>query len=31
MALKHKRKFVGLDLEKKYFGDLAIPRIKDLL
>jgi site-specific DNA-methyltransferase (adenine-specific) len=31
MALKHSRRFVGLDLEKQYFDDLAIPRIKDLL
>ncbi len=31
MALKHHRKFAGLDMEKQYFDDLAIPRIKDLL
>lgn len=31
MALKHNRRFVGIDLEKQYFDDLAIPRIKDIL
>ena len=31
MALKNNRKFAGLDSEKQYFDDLAIPRIKDLL
>ncbi len=31
IALKHKRRFVGIDLEKQYFDDLAIPRINQIL
>lgn len=30
-ALKHKRKFIGIDAEKKYLDNIAIPRIKDVL
>jgi len=28
-ALKHGRRFVGIDLEQEYFDKLAIPRLKD--
>jgi site-specific DNA-methyltransferase (adenine-specific) len=31
MALKYKRRFVGIDLEEDYLKNLAIPRIKDIL
>jgi hypothetical protein len=31
MALKHNRRFAGIDLEKQYFDDLAVPRIKDII
>ncbi len=31
VALKHNRRFVGIDLEKEYLDELAIPRIKDLI
>lgn len=31
MALKHKRRFVGIDSEKQYFDELAIPRLKAIL
>jgi site-specific DNA-methyltransferase (adenine-specific) len=31
MALKHNRRFSGIDLEKQYFDDLAVPRIKDII
>ena len=31
MALKHKRRFVGIDLEKEYLDNLAIFKIKDIL
>ncbi|MDO9464290.1 MAG: DNA methyltransferase [bacterium] len=30
-ALKHKRKFAGIDLEQEYFDKYAIPRLKDEL
>ena len=30
VALKYKRKFIGIDSEKKYLDELAIPRIKDI-
>ncbi len=30
MALKHNRQFIGIDLEKQYLDDFAIPRIKDV-
>ncbi|NOZ62275.1 MAG: site-specific DNA-methyltransferase [Calditrichaeota bacterium] len=29
VAIRYKRKFVGVDLEKQYLDDLAIPRMKD--
>jgi len=29
VALKHNRNFIGIDSEKKYLDDLAIPRIND--
>ena len=29
VAIRHKRKFVGIDSEKKYLYELAIPRLKD--
>jgi len=29
IAIRHKRKFVGIDSEKKYLDELAIPRLKD--
>ncbi len=29
VAIRHKRKFVGIDSEKKYLDELAIPRLKD--
>ncbi|MCD6459230.1 site-specific DNA-methyltransferase [bacterium] len=29
LAIMHNRKFVGIDLEKEYLDNLAIPRIKD--
>ena len=28
-AIRHRRKFVGIDSEKKYLSELAIPRLKD--
>lgn len=31
IALKYKRKFVGIDMEQEYLDNLAIPRIKDIL
>ncbi|KUJ96437.1 MAG: hypothetical protein PWR24_1216 [Desulfonauticus sp.] len=31
VALKYKRKFVGIDSEKEYLEGLAIPRLKDIL
>jgi site-specific DNA-methyltransferase (adenine-specific) len=31
MALKHNRRFVGIDMEQEYLNTLAIPRIKDIL
>lgn len=31
VAIKHNRKFVGIDLEKEYIDKFAIPRIKDEL
>jgi site-specific DNA-methyltransferase (adenine-specific) len=31
VALRHNRKFVGIDLEHKYLDQLAIPRIEDAL
>ena len=31
MALKNNRKFIGIDLERDYFDNLAIPRIKDII
>jgi len=29
VALRYKRKFIGIDLEKKYLEEIAIPRLKD--
>ena len=29
-ALKNDRKFIGIDAEKKYLDNIAIPRIKDV-
>lgn len=29
VAIRHKRKFVGIDSERKYLKELAIPRLKD--
>ena len=31
VALKHKRKFAGIELEKDYLNNIAIPRIKDVI
>ena len=31
VALRNNRKFVGIDLERKYLDQMAIPRIKDVL
>ncbi|MDI6798253.1 MAG: site-specific DNA-methyltransferase, partial [Desulfatibacillaceae bacterium] len=31
VALRHNRKFVGIDSEKEYLNNMAIPRIKDVL
>jgi site-specific DNA-methyltransferase (adenine-specific) len=31
VALRNNRKFVGIDLEKKYLDHMAIPRIQDVL
>lgn len=29
VSIRHRRKFIGIDLEKKYLDELAIPRLKD--
>lgn len=31
IALRYKRRFVGIDFEEKYLSDIAIPRLKDEL